>query len=352
MAYEHALFESLRNDKLDLRLLPTEQCNFRCTYCYETFEEKKMRPGVVAGVKALISLRAEDLAELHIDWFGGEPTLAADIIEDISEHAIAESKRCGFRLTAGMTTNGYFLEPPAFRRYLRLGIGEFQITFDGDKAVHDRSRVLGSGVGTFDRIWANVRAMKETDADFSILFRLHYTSENYREVGQFAARIHDVFGDDRRFRLYFKGIKRLGGANDSDISVWSPKDDREMQRHMWNASGYRLGVLATSESDTKGVADYVCYAGMANSLLVRSNGRLGKCTVALYDDYNTIGELREDGEIIIDQEKIQRWITPVIEGRWENVGCPLSWVARSALAQKAGKKTAPQSAAGAGSPAS
>lgn len=28
---------SLRNDVLHLILLPTEQCNFRCTYCYEDF---------------------------------------------------------------------------------------------------------------------------------------------------------------------------------------------------------------------------------------------------------------------------------------------------------------------------
>ncbi|HUO89209.1 MAG TPA: radical SAM protein [Rhizomicrobium sp.] len=334
MAYERALFDSLRNDKLDLRLLPTEQCNFRCTYCYETFEEKKMRPAVVAGVKALISRRAASLNELHIDWFGGEPTLAADIVADISRHAIAESRRHGFLLTAAITTNGYFLDARGFKECLDNGIGEFQVTFDGGKEIHDASRVLGSGLGTFDRIWANVVAMKDVPGDFTILLRLHYTDRNYREVGAFAARIHDTFGDDPRFRLYFKGIKRLGGPNDKQIGIWSPKDDAHMQRHMWDASGYRAGVLATSESDTKGVSDYVCYASMANSLLVRANGRLGKCTVALYDDFNTIGEIREDGEIVVDQEKFQRWITPVVEGDWPNVGCPLQWVANHAPSRK------------------
>ena len=31
-----------RSNYLNLIILPTEACNFRCTYCYETFENKKM----------------------------------------------------------------------------------------------------------------------------------------------------------------------------------------------------------------------------------------------------------------------------------------------------------------------
>ena len=41
---------------LNLFLLPTERCNFRCTYCYEDFNIGRMRPAVSAGVKALIQI--------------------------------------------------------------------------------------------------------------------------------------------------------------------------------------------------------------------------------------------------------------------------------------------------------
>jgi uncharacterized protein len=45
--------------KLDLTLLPTEKCNFRCVYCYEEFEHGAMPPHVVEGVCNLITRRAE-----------------------------------------------------------------------------------------------------------------------------------------------------------------------------------------------------------------------------------------------------------------------------------------------------
>jgi len=48
---EGELVNSLRTDRLQLILLPTEQCNFRCTYCYEDFAIGRMSDAVVAGVK-------------------------------------------------------------------------------------------------------------------------------------------------------------------------------------------------------------------------------------------------------------------------------------------------------------
>jgi uncharacterized protein len=326
LAYERALLDSLRNDRLELRLLPTEQCNFRCTYCYETFEHKKMHPTVVAGVKALIDRRAPSLSELHLDWFGGEPMLAPDVITDISRHALAAAAAHGVAFSAGMTTNGYFLDAEGFRRCLADGITDFQISFDGDRDAHDRSRVLGSGAGTFDRIWANTLGMMAVDAEFGVLLRLHYTRENHREVARFARKVHDTFGADPRFRVFFKGIIRLGGPNDASITPISREEDDEILRYLWDESGY--GAPA-------GAAEKVCYAAMANSLVVRSTGRLAKCTVALNDDFNDIGELREDGGIVVDQAKFQRWIAPIVEQRWSVVACPLEWILRQPRAAKA-----------------
>jgi uncharacterized protein len=254
--------------------------------------------------------------------------LAPEIITDISTHAIRTAERHGFAYTGAITTNGYFLDRQSFRQCLDNGINDFQISFDGDRNLHDKSRVLGSGAGTFDRIWENVLGMRSVSAEFHVLLRLHYTRENYTEVGEFSRRVYREFGDDPRFRVFFKGIIPLGGPNDSDITVVTPREDAEMRRYLWQTSGYPL-------SKSERAPEYVCYAAMANSFVVRSTGRLGKCTVALTDDFNTIGELREDGEIVVDQEKFQRWIAPVIEERWDIVSCPVAWVAQDAKTGKA-----------------
>src|ERR1044071_7965793 len=67
---------SFFNEGLQLILLPTEQCNFRCMYCYEDFSGGRMSPGVSEGVKRLIDRRLDGLRSLTVSWFGGEPLLA------------------------------------------------------------------------------------------------------------------------------------------------------------------------------------------------------------------------------------------------------------------------------------
>ena len=71
MLSESTIAEALSPRILSLILLPTEKCNFRCTYCYEDFAIGRMQPSVVRGIKALITHRVPHLDRLNISWFGG-----------------------------------------------------------------------------------------------------------------------------------------------------------------------------------------------------------------------------------------------------------------------------------------
>src|SRR5436305_15124639 len=73
-----------RKDVMQLILLASEDCNFRCTYCYEDFARGTMKPAVRAGIKKLVEKRIKTLGQLDINWFGGEPLYGFAAIEDLS----------------------------------------------------------------------------------------------------------------------------------------------------------------------------------------------------------------------------------------------------------------------------
>jgi uncharacterized protein len=70
-------------------------------------------------------------------------------------------------------------------------------------------------------------------------------------------------------------------------------------------------------------AEGVCYAARGNSFLVRADGRLGKCTVALAHPRNDIGRIHEDGTLEIDSARAWPWMRGLASGDARELFCPL-----------------------------
>jgi len=310
---------SLSNNILNLILLPTEACNFRCVYCYEEFKYKQMEPWVVRGVKALMSRRAPGLSSLSVSWFGGEPLLARDVIEDVMLHgqSLARSHPA-LRLSSSATTNGYLLSRPVLERLLELGVTSYQISFDGPREWHDKKRVLFGGKGTFDRIWGNLLAAREVGRDFEIMVRVHADQENAKAIPRFIEEYEGSFGSDPRFQLYIRGLSRLGGPNDPNLRVFEREEgDRiiEEMRGLARSRGLKLKVPGEDEA--------VCYAAKGNSFVVRANGRLNKCTVALEHPNNQVGKIHEDGTVELLAEKMMMWMRGLRSENPGELACPM-----------------------------
>ncbi|MEU8357161.1 radical SAM protein [Nonomuraea sp. NPDC048882] len=311
-AFDRELVTSFRSDRLHLILFPTEQCNFRCTYCYEDFAIGRMRPEVVEGVKNLIDRRRGDLTHLQLSWFGGEPMLARPIVEEVAAHATEARRRTpGLDYDSDMTTNGYLLDDAAARRLAELGIRSFQVSLDGPAGHHDHTRVRADGQGTFERIWRNLTSIRDGAADVRMLLRVHLTPGNLAVMPEFLTRVRDTFLADPRFRVFLKRVVRLGGPGDASMEVLDEADARLAALEQ---------IVHAEESLFQ--PEEVCYAARANSLMVRADGRLGKCTVGLSEPANTVGRLLPDGTLKVDNPRLRLWLQGWESRDPELTACP------------------------------
>jgi len=300
---------------LHLIIMPTERCNFRCVYCYEDFSIGRMKPLMVDSVKALLARRIPDLDSLEINWFGGEPTVALAVVTQIMAHAQALCQTHGVRLRAGMTTNGFLLTEPVYRDLVAHAVTDFQITLDGPQAWHDTTRLQANGAGSFATIMANLRAIRRRPAQGEILLRLHLTRRNQAEMPAFVARLKRMFGGDPRFRFTLQPVENLGGGADlSDLVI----DGRERG---WGENSHPTEA-AGDDMERRHDETYVCYAAKANSFVIRSDGRIGKCTVALRSDHNAIGQLEPDGQLRLDPARTNRWFEGWISHEQGALSCP------------------------------
>lgn len=320
--FEANYYSAWSGDHLHLILMPTEKCNFRCVYCYEDFSIGRMARPVIDGVKALVERRAPSLSSIEIGWFGGEPTVAGDIVLEVMRHAQEACRTHGVALRGGMTTNGFLLTGPVYRTYCEAGVTDYQITLDGPQEMHDTTRLQANGRGSFAAIWNNLLEIKQAKAEGEILVRVHLTKKNVGVIPAFVAEVERVFGDDPRFRFSLQRIENLGGPNDiSDLLIPASPSS-------W---GHRAGTPAKVEPRDGAPAgsierehpdDYVCYAAKANSYVVRADGRIGKCTVALKSETNCIGHIRPDGTLAIDDAKLRPWLSGWKSQERAALSCP------------------------------
>ncbi|WP_068830094.1 radical SAM protein [Xanthomonas cerealis] len=325
MLSESTIAEALSPRILSLILLPTEKCNFRCTYCYEDFAIGRMQPSVVRGIKALITHRVPHLDRLNISWFGGEPLLARDVVLDIGQHANAVCAQHGVAFSAGFTTNGYLLEPTLLQRFTELQHREFQITLDGDAQWHDKTRITANKGATFEKLWSNLIAYRSLSANFAISLRLHLHQDNIESVRRLYSSLHRELLSDPRFSVYFHKVSNLSAGGTIGEKIL-PRD-----RYL-EAIAYITSCVDCCKNDERPMSEehldgYICYAAKPNSLMIRANGKIGKCTVALNDDRNDLGQLHADGTIDIENDKLRRWMSGFSDLSERTLGCPLSTLA-------------------------
>lgn len=311
----------ISNLYFQLFILPTEKCNFRCTYCYEDFAAGRMKKETIQGIKALLEKRCADLRYLSISWFGGEPLIAKDIVLEISEYAKSLVFRYPkLRYLGDMTTNAYLLDYKTIAALANVGVRSYQISLDGPREIHNKSRLRADGSGTYDTIWSNLLAIRDSSLPVSIMLRVHFDYDTFKLMEPLIEDIRREFLDDSRFSILFKGIERLGGPNDAAIKIFSHAQKDEAVKFL-QAKLFSNNLVSSQNHSLPD--DYVCYASRPNSLIIRSNGDVGKCTVALYDERNKIASLQPDGTLKLIPGRLDPWVRGVETLDFATLGCPL-----------------------------
>jgi uncharacterized protein len=315
--------EVLDAGRFELIVLPTERCNLRCTYCYEDFSQGRMPDGVVQALKDLLAKRADGSTDLLLSWFGGEPLMASDIVLDVSRYAQELWASCGREYSASITTNASRLSRPLAESLVAAGVRQYQITLDGPEATHDaRRRRLGGG-GTFRTIWQHLEELAELmesePGAAEVLLRLHYDSGSIASLEQLIAQVIDCFGGRPGWSVNLHELELLGGDNDHLILPPTRQD-----RTIADAYAKRLEEAGFSVFQPEKCSQPVCYAARPNSLVVRSDGTLSKCTVALSQAYNIVGRLARNGEVQIDNAALQPWLRGLYSGDEFDLACPNS----------------------------
>jgi uncharacterized protein len=306
--------QQYRSDILQFILLSSEDCNFRCQYCYENFARGTMQPWVRTAIKRLVEKRLPMIKQLRVTWFGGEPLYGLEAIEDLAPFFIETAQKSSISYASDMTTNGYLLTPDVADKLLAWKVLYYQITIDGPPEHHDCSRPARDGQGTFSTIFENLQALHRRTDFFHVTLRVNFDQNNHPYLGSFFDLLQKELRDDNRFELRFRAVGRWGGPRDQELSVCGEDEGPQVQRELEEEARRRGLNVEGGIREINRLGSQVCYAARPYNFIVGASGKLMKCTVALdTKDYNVVGRIRENGDLELDQDKMALWTEPAFE---------------------------------------
>lgn len=296
------------DSRLDLTIMPTEDCNFRCKYCYEHFKKGMMNEDVENGIFLYLKKNLRKYNALSVSWFGGEPTLAINLIEKMSKGFIELCHRLKIPYSAGITTNGYLLTEKNFNRLVKSRIRHFQVTLDGLEVYHDKFKRTVDNKSTYGTVLNNLISIKKNSPfrNFDITIRTNVSVEMLKDIENITFLYNKEFGDDKRFNFYFRPVGDWGGERVKKISESVFKKDLYSLVYSKLSEvncklNYRMYYL-----ELKNNID-ICYASRFNSYVIGMDGTIYKCTTIFEEECNKIGRISKEGNIELDEKKIAAW---------------------------------------------
>jgi uncharacterized protein len=272
-----------------LTIVSSLGCNFDCPYCFENKPTAILDEETERLLLEVLDAQLPTIERFHVTWYGGEPLLAQDRIDQLSEAFIEGTKAAGVRYTARIITNGYLLTPEVARRLRALKVRNAQITLDGPAEAHDLMRPLRNGRGTFDVVLDNIVACADL---IPISVRVNLDASNTQEY----LRLLDLLverGLAGKVSVYPGRIVAYPDQAGAPSETYRPHcftlpEFAEVEQEFL-AAAYQRGLAEPSLP--KPVAT-PCTAVRENELVVGARGELYKCYDNVGDAREVIGHLR------------------------------------------------------------
>lgn len=161
----------------------SHDCNLRCKYCfastgdYDTGRRMNMDFDTAKAAIDWVVAKSGKRRNIEVDFFGGEPLMAMDVVKKTVEYARSlekENDKC-FRFT--ITTNGVLLNDENIE-YINREMSNVVLSLDGRPCVNDNMRKTVNGKGSYDVIVPKFQKLVSGRGTKDYYVRGTFTREN------------------------------------------------------------------------------------------------------------------------------------------------------------------------------
>ncbi len=303
---------SYSSSNLDLTILPTDACNFRCAYCFESEGKTYMSQDTEERLIKFMDSSFKKYKTVYIQWFGGEPLLCKALIKRVMVKANEFAKRDKVSLVAGITTNGYELDLETYKELCKYGLIWIQVSVDGTRELHNKQRPHKTDNDSYSRIIQNLKEIRDKTAPgiCKIYYRVTISKSTLPFIEQILQTYKEDFSEDKRFCLSLQPVMDWGGERIKNIYEELPMVNETVQCMMKAAS---LGLMPIGHH-TQASSGLICESIRKNAYVIGPTNEIHACPMAIYNPNESnlcrgkLGEINNKGRIEIDKQIQYEWM--------------------------------------------
>ena len=279
-------------------ILPTTSCNARCYYCFERGTKTfTMTKAIADDVIDFIDAHCEDKRKVTIMWFGGEPTVAANRIDQISSGL----KERGIEYVSTMVSNAYLFDEEMVRKAKDLwNLKRIQISVDGmEERYNEVKSFINAKDNPFQRVMRNIELLLENGIRVGL--RMNYDISNHMEFPELLKYASERFGNNKNLQVYAYPV--IGDYPEKDGIIRHGSDEWRKDKTVRLNDYARESGMYSDRNELPCLHHIGCSADDDDSLTINAQGFLVKCPEH-YEEADSIGNLK-DG--ILNKELVQAW---------------------------------------------
>lgn len=291
--------ECFASRAFQLMVFPTQDCNLKCWYCYETHKKNtKMSPDVMERIYLYVKnqLANNSFDSFQLSFFGGEPMLYFnEVVYPLASRVKELIESTGKQFVSFFVTNASLINKQTVDKLIKLN-PRLQITLDGIKEKHDKVRIWkNSNAPTYDTIIKAVKelAKKEELANFAITLRINYDNETLENLNEL---LNDLEGVDKtKLHVHFERVWQTAGSADN-----------EQQTLLLNALRKFTEKGFVVDQGSFRQKNYSCPAESYNYAIINHDGTVHKCNGRTLTEESACGKIASTGQIEWDNNKIAK----------------------------------------------
>lgn len=293
-------YNKYNDETLNISILTTLDCNFRCPYCFETRRNVKLNDDIQEAIIKFIRKKIVGKKLLHVDWYGGEPLLNKKVILDLSKQFENICKKNKVEYFGTITTNGLLLTEKISKELKDVGVKSAQVTIDSNRESHNKTRILADGSPTYDIILKNIKASSKY---LTIFVRSNVSEET---MDQMDGLLKDLKGIDN-VKLSIKGIVPASYKL-YNKKLLSPKkfSDKVLNKYF---IAEKMNIKTAIDSFLNNEFHRFCIVDSDSQYIISPDGKIVKCGESYTDnDLGIIGQYNDETkELEIDENKKIFW---------------------------------------------